>query len=257
MRLPLRHAGRDDRRRHRHLGVRGNRLRVRHPALLRRRHRHRGSYRHRRLHRHRDDRLARSRGHGHRGLAAVHRDDRSQRRAARRADAAACCRASRRGEVRHRDVGRHRDVAVLPAAGGERDARRAAPRRRGCCRPAVRGGRAGDRAWGHRDGRVQRVRRQRWPPEPRGLRVLAAAPVLPPAAVVPRAGRGVRAWGPMAWAARLPRCRPNRWPRRAWLPRRAHWAHHFRRPCRGPASNRRRTHAVAERREPPRWKTLI
>jgi hypothetical protein len=271
MHPPRHRADRDGLRRHRHLGGRGNRRRERHRGLRRHRRRHHGSYR---LHLHRGDRRGdhrRRRDHGHRGLAAGHRDDRL-RRAVRLADAGACCRAWRQDEGRHPVVGGRLGEAVRqhPAAAAGRDARRAAGWRTGCCRRAERAGLAGGHrasASGHREPAEHWVPQRRGPAParagpavrqpPRGRRE-PGAPAGRPGAV--RQAAGLPAWVPTSvnsprWARprlvlRLP----------AWAPRGAHRRSSRCRcsaPSRAPAWRRRAPHGVDAQRAPRRLTMLI
>jgi hypothetical protein len=220
----LRHrADRDGLRRHRRrLGVHGSRLRVRRPVLLHHRHRHRGSYRRRRLLRaDRPDGRRRHRAHGRRDLASDHRDDRWLL-AVHLADAEACCRGLRRGAVHRLVVAGHPDgeVRLHPEGDVERDARRAAAWRRGCCRREVRG----QPAWVHRAegpgwalrGRLGRPGRPGW----RGSPPPAAGREAPRR---PRARRQVLGAAPARRAAAVRRALALpalvRWPRHHWWTR--------------------------------------
>lgn len=184
---------------HHHRDGHGNH---RHPPGLRhRRHRRRrdrrcGSY-HRRRRRggHPDrDRDARRRRDGGR------RDDRAHRDGPP-ADAAACCRGWRRRDAERRPdaaayrrgrAGAHRDQPV-PVAWASPDARRAGPRRTGCCRP---GAVAAVRAWEPPDRVADRLpqaapARVRLRERQRGRRPRWAAPER--GAPVGQAERGARA----------------------------------------------------------------
>lgn len=230
MHLPRHRAGRDDHRRHRHLGVRGSHLRVRHRGLRHRRQRHRrGSYHHRhRHHRDRRDDRRRHRDHGRRGRDAGHRDDPS-RLVGHLGDVEACCRVSLR------DAGRGAGHLGLPRDAGHRDrqrdaapdARPAAATRRGYC---PRAGRA-ERAWARREWLApDRVGdpvsdlpvRRAGPVHSRQVLVprrRVSAPVPEPELRAAQAVPGVRASDRRAWVPRsrrhrrLPQVRHRAWAR--------------------------------------------
>jgi hypothetical protein len=270
MHLPRHRAGRDDHRRHRHLGVRGSHLRVRHLGLRHRRQRHRrGSYRHRhRHHRDRRDDHRRHRDHGRRGRDAGHRDDPS-RLVGHRGDVEACCRVSLR------DAGRDAGHLGLPRDAGHRDrqrdavpdARPAAAMRRGYC---PRAGRA-VRAWARREWLApDRVGdpvsdlpvRRAGPVHSRRVLVprrRVSAPVPEPELRAAQAVPGVRASDRRAWVPRsrrhrrLPQVRHRAWARPIRTERlRLRASPVPARPWR--ACLHRTPRATGAPREPPQWR---
>jgi hypothetical protein len=230
------HAGRGVRRLHRR-GGHGSRHRLRVGHRLRRQrhhHRRRGSYR--RHHRRRGvhHRLERRDGRWGRRVGD-HRDAADGRQ---RPGAGACCLVRR-----HRGAGR-RDAGLLGAvpAGAEWPARRAAPRRTGCFRPAgcalpasgpPGAGLGSAQGWsGSAPERLLRPAAVRQP-----------VPAVAPAAREPVAQR---VWGQRAWPPG-----PRIWPR-ALRPSR-----HCRRPSPVRACRHRMIHAVAARRVLPPSTTRI